>query len=68
MTTMRYHGMVIRPPSEADSYILQVTNHASNYLPLAGTLSRDKARLLSTVDEALSLGPSVLRPEAWRAL
>jgi len=44
------------------------TNHASNYLPLAGTLSRDKARLLAAIDEAQSLGPSALRPEAWRAL
>lgn len=44
------------------------TNHASNYLPLAGTLSRDKARLLATLDEALTQGRSALRPEAWRAL
>ena len=44
------------------------TNHASNYLPLAGTLSRDKARLLAAIDEALTRGRSALRPEAWRAL
>jgi radical SAM superfamily enzyme YgiQ (UPF0313 family) len=44
------------------------TNHASNYLPLAGTLSRDKARLLTAIDEALTWGRSALRPEAWRAL
>jgi len=44
------------------------TNHASNYLPLAGTLPQDKARLLATLDEALALGKSVLRPESWRAL
>jgi radical SAM superfamily enzyme YgiQ (UPF0313 family) len=44
------------------------TNHASNYLPLAGTLSRDKARLLAVIDEALTRGRSALRPEAWRAL
>ena len=44
------------------------TNHASNYLPLAGTLSRDKARLLATLDEALGRGQSALRPEEWRAL
>jgi radical SAM superfamily enzyme YgiQ (UPF0313 family) len=44
------------------------TNHASNYLPLAGTLSRDKAELLATIDEALAQGRSALRPEAWRAL
>jgi radical SAM superfamily enzyme YgiQ (UPF0313 family) len=44
------------------------TNHASNYLPLAGTLSRDKASLLATIDQTLSRGRSALRPEAWRAL
>jgi hypothetical protein len=44
------------------------TNHASNYLPLAGTLSRDKDRLLKTLDEAISQGTSSLRPEAWRRL
>jgi radical SAM superfamily enzyme YgiQ (UPF0313 family) len=44
------------------------TNHASNYLPLAGTLSRDKARLLDALDEAIRRGRSALRPEAWRAL
>ena len=44
------------------------TNHASNYLPLAGTLSRDKTSLLGTIDEAQSRGLAALRPEAWRAL
>jgi len=44
------------------------TNHASNYLPLAGTLSRDKARLLDTLDQARAQGESALRPEYWRAL
>jgi radical SAM superfamily enzyme YgiQ (UPF0313 family) len=44
------------------------TNHASNYLPLAGTLARDKARLLAAIDAAQTRGTSALRPEAWRAL
>jgi radical SAM superfamily enzyme YgiQ (UPF0313 family) len=44
------------------------TNHASNYLPLAGTLPQDKGRLLATLDQALSHGRSALRPESWRAL
>ena len=44
------------------------TNHASNYLPLAGTLPQDKALLLATLDSAISQGQPALRPEAWRAL
>lgn len=44
------------------------TNHASNYVPLAGRLPQDKERLLAAVDSAISLGDSALRPEEWRAL
>jgi len=44
------------------------TNHASNYLPLGGTLPRDKDRLLTTIEEALERGSSALRPERWRGL
>lgn len=44
------------------------TNHASNYLPLRGTLPRDKAALLAAIEGALALGPSALRPESWRGL
>jgi len=43
------------------------TNHASNYLPLRGTLPRDKANLLRTIQGALS-DPSRLRPESMRGL
>ncbi len=44
------------------------TNHASNYLPLAGTLPGDKERLVLTIERALAEGESVLRPEFLRAL
>jgi radical SAM superfamily enzyme YgiQ (UPF0313 family) len=44
------------------------TNHASNYLSLKGTLPQDKVRLLELLDNALTLGPEVLRPESWRGL
>jgi len=44
------------------------TNHASNYLPLAGTLDRDQPRLLAAIDAALQRGRAALRPEAWRGL
>lgn len=43
------------------------TNHASNYLPLAGTLDQDKERLLEMIDQALA-DPSMLRPEYMRGL
>ena len=43
------------------------SNHASNCLPLAGTLPRDKARLLAQVDGALA-GTNALRPEWLRGL
>ena len=42
-------------------------NHASNYLPLRGTLNRDRAALTALLRDAL--GDRVaLRPEAWRGL
>jgi len=44
------------------------TNHASNYLPLAGVLCRDKDSLLATIDQAQTRGPDALRPEMWRGL
>jgi len=43
------------------------TNHASNYLPLKGVLSRDKEALLSRIDAALQR-PEMLRPEHMRGL
>jgi radical SAM superfamily enzyme YgiQ (UPF0313 family) len=43
------------------------TNHASNYLPIAGELPRDRERLLGLLDTALS-GQVQLRPEWARGL
>jgi len=43
------------------------TNHASNYLPLAGTLPADRAAIVEQIDRALA-GEIRLRPEAARGL
>ena len=43
------------------------TNHASNYLPLKGVLSKDKQRLVEAIDRAIGR-PELLRPEHMRAL
>ncbi|HEX6884536.1 MAG TPA: radical SAM protein [Planctomycetota bacterium] len=41
------------------------SNHASNAVPLAGTLSRDKARLLAALDELLALGDEAPFVPPW---
>ena len=43
------------------------TNHASNYLPLGGTLPQDKPMMLAALDSALD-GDIPLRPEWTRGL
>jgi len=43
------------------------TNHASNYLPLGGSLPRDRDLMLAVIDAALA-GRTPLRPEYLRGL
>ena len=43
------------------------TNHASNYLPLAGRLPQDRERIVKALDKALA-GDVALRPEWSRGL
>lgn len=53
---------------ELDGTIFR-SNHASNYLPLAGTFPRDKASILATLDHVLELeGDAPYRPEWQRGL
>lgn len=51
---------------EAENCIFR-TNHASNYLPIGGTLSRDKMKLLEMIETAKEYR-EILRPESHRAL
>ena len=45
------------------------SNHASNYLPIKGTLMEDRARILAQLDEVLTVrDPSLLRDDAMRGL
>lgn len=45
------------------------SNHASNAVPLAGTLPRDQARLIATLDELLAMGDEAPYVPLWmRAL
>ncbi len=45
------------------------SNHASNYLPIKGTLDQDKTAIVQLIDQVLNSGdPDLLRPERKRAL
>ena len=45
------------------------SNHASNYLPIKGTLKEDRDRILAQLDEVLAAqDPSLLRGDAYRGL
>ncbi len=59
---------VILQNTDVQSGCIFRTNHASNYLPLAGRLPNDKDRLLKIIDQALAKGKSCLRPEYLRGL
>jgi hypothetical protein len=52
---------------EAPGPVVFRTNHASNYLPLRGTLPRDKGKLLQTIQSALK-DRNMLRSESMRGL
>jgi radical SAM superfamily enzyme YgiQ (UPF0313 family) len=47
--------------------ILFYANHASNYVPLRGTLQKDKARLIEKLDKAIA-DPGCRMPEYFRGL
>jgi len=51
---------------EPKSRVIFRSNHASNALHLAGTLPKDKDRLLEELRQALELGDSALVPEYFR--
>ncbi|MFH1490702.1 MAG: radical SAM protein [Pseudomonadota bacterium] len=52
---------------DAPGPVIFRTNHASNYLPLRGTLPGDRNKLLKTIRDAVK-DPGLLRTEAMRGL
>ncbi len=59
-TRMLVEGLTVSP-------LHFTSNHASNYLPLKGSLPEDRGKLLAMIDSALS-GKSRIRSENHRAL
>jgi len=43
------------------------SNHASNYLPIKGRLSRDRAKILDVITQGM-INPHNIRPEYLRGL
>ena len=43
------------------------TNHASNYVPLAGVLPKDKSQMVAAIDASMA-GKRAMRPEWMRGL
>jgi radical SAM superfamily enzyme YgiQ (UPF0313 family) len=66
MEVLRELELMIRHTNVYGPVIFR-TNHASNYLPLKGTLPEDKAALLKLVQTALQ-DPTLLRAESRRGL
>ena len=61
LTELRWLIERLAPPTP----VIFRSNHASNALPLAGTLPRDRDRLLAEIDAATEAGEETLRPW-WR--
>jgi len=51
---------------DPDNKVIFRSNHASNALHLAGTLPRDKRRLIKELQEALEIGEKALIPKVFR--
>lgn len=66
LDVMREVELMIRN-IDAPGPVVFRTNHASNYLPLRGTLPGDKEKLIKTIDHAIK-DPSILRAEYMRGL
>jgi len=59
--------MIIENIDEKVHSCIWRSNHASNYLPIKGTLAQDKQSILQQIEYAMK-NPSKLRPEFFRGL
>jgi len=70
LETLRELRLMVEGLTQLTSCLFR-TNHASNYLPLGGVLSRDRDRILEAIDIVLSSPTTahrLLRPEYLRGL